>query len=333
MSLRIGDRRPWQPHELDFLQQWYGVLLVEDLAQLLRRRLPGVRSKILELGLRCRTRWTSELDEFLSLLFPDTAATELGAVMGVTPAAVRRRAEQIGVRKAPEFAAEHSRRTTLARSVFTPEIAEILELLYPDVLTEDLAQLVGIRRDRIHAYANSRGWKKTRDFVAATARARSTPDHPMVKHRFAKGHVPANKGMKGWQAGGRARETQFKKGNRPQTWKPIGSYRINDDGYLDRKVSDTGCPPRDWIGVHRLVWMEAHGPIPPGHVVRFKPGMKTTDPQLITVDRVECISKAENARRNAWHATLPPELRQLKGAQIALSRAINRKQRELEQTP
>ena len=34
--------------------------------------------------------------------------------------------------------------------------------------------------------------------------------------------------------------------------------------------------------------------------------------------------------RNAWHATLPPELKQLMGARIALARAINHKQRHQE---
>jgi hypothetical protein len=152
----------------------------------------------------------------------------------------------------------------------------------------------------------------------------------MRQHQFPKGHVPANKGIKGYQAGGRSAQTQFKKGSVPCTWKPIGSYRVNADGYLDRKVTDTGYPPRDWAAVHRLVWIEAHGEIPAGHVVRFRDGMKTTDPQLLTVDRLECISRKENALRNAWHATWPPELKEIKGAQIALTRAINRKQRQLE---
>ncbi len=58
------------------------------------------------------------------------------------------------------------------------------------------------------------------------------------------------------------KETMFKKGQVGTRFMPIGSERINADGYLDRKVSATGYPPRDWVAVHRLLWIEHHGPIP-----------------------------------------------------------------------
>lgn len=324
--------RRWLPHELAWLREWYGVLLVEDLAAILQRGVPGVRTKILDLRLFCRTRWTPQLDEFLTLLFPDHAATELGAVMGVTPAAIRQRADRLGVRKDLAFASENSRRTTLARSPFTPAISAAIEKQYPHTRTEDLAQQLGLSVERIQAYASKHGWNKAPEFLTDAGKARAAdPAHPMHGSGFKKGLVPWNTGHKGMQVHPNAVATQFKKGTVPYTWKPIGSYRVNSDGYLDRKVSDTGDGPRDWRSVHRLVWIEAHGPVPPGHVVRFRAGMKTTDPLLLTVDRVECISLQEHARRNAWHANWPPELRKLKGAQIALTRAINRKQRQLEQ--
>jgi hypothetical protein len=324
------NRAPWAPHEIAFLREWYGVLLVADIAQALRRGIDAVRAKVLQEGLSCRTSWTPELNEFVSLLYPDTPAEAIAQVLGVTVRVLYTHCKKLGVRKDPAFASETARRTTLARSPFTPEIAATIKRLYATTLTKELARIVGIPTARIHAYAKKHGWKKTPDFVRATARARTGPDHPMRQHQFPKGHVPANKGIKGYQAGGRSAQTQFKKGSVPCTWKPIGSYRVNADGYLDRKVTDTGYPPRDWAAVHRLVWIEAHGEIPAGHVVRFRDGMKTTDPQLLTVDRLECISRKENALRNAWHATWPPELKEIKGAQIALTRAINRKQRQLE---
>lgn len=330
MKRPAWNAQPWAPWEEAFLREHYGTSMVEDIARALRRGLPGVRAKVLELGLRCRTAWTPELDEFLTLLFPDHSATDLARVMGVTPAGVRARAVRLGLKKAEDFAAMNARVTTLARSPFKPEIAEYLRLHYPNTRTEVLADATGIPVSRIQAYASKRRWNKTKAFLQAEGRARATPDHPMRARQFQKGHVPANKGVKGWRAGGRSAETQFKKGQMPSTWKPLGSYRINGDGYLDRKVSDTGYPPRDWQPVHRLVWIEANGPVPDGHVVRFKPGMKTTDPELLTVDRVECISRFEHAMRNAWHAGLPPEMRQVMGARIALTRAMRKRQRELE---
>jgi hypothetical protein len=319
------------PEEIAWLRDQYGVLRVEDIAEHLRRGVPGVRSKILELRLICRTRWTPELDEFVSLLYPDTPAEEIAQAIGVTRAALFARCKKLGVGKDPAFAAEHARQTTLARSPFTPEIAAAIERLYPTTRTDDLARQLGVRADRIQAYASKHGWHKAPEFLSEAGKARAAdPEHPMHSSGFKKGIVPWNTGKK-LQAHPNSVPTQFKKGRMPQTWKPIGSYRVNADGYLDRKVSDTGYPPRDWRPVHQLVWIEAHGEIPADHVVRFKPGMKTTDPALLTIDRLECISRSEHARRNAWHANLPPELKELMGARIALARAINRKQRELEQ--
>lgn len=96
---------------------------------------------------------------------------------------------------------------------------------------------------------------------------------------FLPGHVPFNKGKKGWQAGGRSVETQFKKGEMSgaaqRNYKPIGSTRISKDGYLERKVTDDHpVPARRWVGEHRLIWEAENGPIPDGHVVVFLDGDK-----------------------------------------------------------
>lgn len=325
--------KPWADWELQFLRDEYGGSLTRDIARALNRGIDAVRVRVRKLGLQCRADWTPELDEVLALMYPDTSAVEISALIGRTPGAVRERAARLRLKKDPAFGAEHARRTTLARSAFTQEIAAQIEQLYPNTDTEEVSRLTGIDVARIHAYANHNGWRKTKEFLSEQGRQRMTPDHPGWKAGFQKGHVPANKGRKGYDPGGRSSETRFKKGNRPHTWKPIGSYRINADGYLDRKISDTGYPPRDWRPVHRLVWIEANGPLPAGHVVRFKPGRRTVDPEQITADALECITQAENARRNVWHAHMPPELRKLMGARIALARAINRRQRENEDRP
>jgi hypothetical protein len=321
----------WSGEDLAFLREHYGTLPTAAIAERLGRGLAATRSKVEDLHLRSRTVWTPELDEFLTLLFPDTAATALAEVLGATAAAVRQRAMTLGVKKDPGFAAENSRASTLARSPFTSEISEVIELLYPDTLTQDIADFIGMSLERVHAYANHKGWKKTKEFMRDTARERTGADHPMRRFQFPKGHVPANKGRKGISYPG-MEATQFKKGHMPQTWQPIGTLRINGDGYLDRKVSDTraaGFSRRDWVAVHRLVWIEANGPVPEGHIVCFKKGMHTTDVKKITPDVLECITRAEHGMRNVWHANLPPDLRKVMGARIALNRMINKRQRSL----
>lgn len=82
-----------------------------------------------------------------------------------------------------------------------------------------------------------------------------------------------------------------------------------------------------WHGVHRLVWAEAHGPIPHGNLVVFKPGQKTTELDRITVDKLDCITRAQHAQRNHPRSQSPEmgRLAQLKGA---ISRQVNRIARE-----
>lgn len=327
----LSGRAPaWSAADLEFIREHYGTMEAAEIAAHLGRGLAGVKAKILELGLRCRTVWTPELDELLQLLFEDTPAGEIGGLIGAPASAVRRRAKQLGLRKAPGFAAELTRRQLLARSPSTPEISEVIELMYPNTLTADIAAFVGVPTCRVHAFANKHGWKKTPEFVRATAIARTGADHPMRRFQFPKGHVPANKGRKGGPSHPNMVPTQFRKGNRPHTWKPVGSYAVNADGYLVQKVQDEGTQKDRWRPVHHLVWEAAHGEIPAGHFVVFKGRKPITDPQLLTIDTIECISQAEHARRNVWHRNLPPDVRKLMGSRIALSRAINRRTRELQ---
>lgn len=155
--------------------------------------------------------------------------------------------------------------------------------------------------------------------------------------RYPKGHVPANKGLRrpGW-ASGRMAETQFKSGREAReahNYRPIGSMKIDRDGYLVRKVTDDPSiyPARRWVGVHRLVWEAANGPIPPGHMVRFKPGRRTTDVDSITVDGLELITMAENGRRNIFHHRYPEEVVDLIRLKSRLTRKINKRSRDEKQ--
>jgi hypothetical protein len=321
----------WSEQELEFLREHYGHWKTSAIAAHLGRGLAATRSKVEDLHLRCRTVWTPELDEILSLMFHDTAATLIADLIGSTAAAVRQRAIMLRLSKDPGFAAACTTAINLAKSRFTPEIAEIVQLLYPDTATQEIADLIGMSLERVHAYANHQGWKKTPEFVRETARQRTGPDHPMRRHQFAKGHVPANKGRKGINYPG-MQATQFKAGTMPYTWQPIGTLRVNGDGYLDRKVRDVreaGMSRRNWVAVHRQVWIDANGPVPDGHIVTFKKGMHTTDVDKITLDRLECITLAENMQRNSFRNNYPPELVKLIQLRGSMNRMINKRQRAL----
>lgn len=113
---------------------------------------------------------------------------------------------------------------------------------------------------------------------------------------------------------------------RPATISRSGSLRLSKDGYLERKVTDDPslAPVRRWVGVHRLVWIAANGPVPPQHIVAFKRGRRTTDPALITLDALELITLAENMRRNSLH-NYPREIVHVHQLRAAITRQINRR--------
>jgi hypothetical protein len=111
-------------------------------------------------------------------------------------------------------------------------------------------------------------------------------------HRYAKGHVPANKGKKvAVSTYNKCAPTMFKKGNKPHNYKPVGSERVTKDGYLERKVAE----PKTWRAVHVLVWEEANGPVPAKHKIVFKDNNQLN----YELTNLECLSYADVMRRNS----------------------------------
>nr|WP_165983299.1 HNH endonuclease signature motif containing protein [Macrococcus goetzii] len=108
--------------------------------------------------------------------------------------------------------------------------------------------------------------------------------------KFVKGQTSWNKGKK-FEARGRSAETQFKKGQRPLNYRPIGSERYTKDGYIEIKVSDTG---RRWKHKHVYLWERENGEVPKGHAVIFLDG----DKYNLSLDNLKLITRGELARLN-----------------------------------
>lgn len=223
------------------------------------------------------------------------------------------------------------------RAPFEPWERAAIEQLYPVASAQELATALRRSMKSVYAYAKMAGLRKSPQWMAERARASvAQPHHGSARTRFKPGQAPMNKGVKrpkGW-APGRMASTFFKAGrpaHEARNYRPIGSLRMSRDGYLEQKVSDDPLlmPVRRWTAVHRLVWLSSGREIPEGYMVVFRPGQRTTALEQITVDRLECISRVENMRRNTLHNRYPKDVCQLIQTRGALSRLINRRsQRE-----
>lgn len=154
---------------------------------------------------------------------------------------------------------------------YTDELKQFIIDHNPGRTAQELADLVNRRfglslsGGAMNAYRKRKGIKST------------------IDGRYRPGHEPANKGT---HIGG-YEPTQFKKGNRPHNYLPVGTERINSDGYYEIKVAD----PKKWKGKHIILWEQHHGKVPKGHAVIFGDGDKNnvTIDNLVLVTRVQLV--------------------------------------------
>lgn len=210
--------------------------------------------------------------------------------------------------------------------------------MYRDHSAAECAEALGVTLGAIHNRVHFLGLSKSPEWISERTRRLWAEGRLEGARRtqFRKGEAPANKGrpQREWmdpEAIQRTKATRFKprQPHECRNYRPIGSLRLSKEGYLERKVTDDHpVPARRWVGVHRLVWEQAHGPVPRGHAVVFKPGRRTTVEDEITLDRLECITRAELMRRNSYHTRYPKEVAQLIQLRGALNRKINTRQRK-----
>lgn len=207
-----------------------------------------------------------------------------------------------------------NRKRKTSRRLWSNDDILILRLRYSNEPSKNLAEYMQRSAASISQMAAKIGIKKSKEYMRNSE----------LSTLFKKGHATWNAGMTGVTFGGK--ETQFKPGSRPKNTAEIGSYRMNGDGFLQRKIGNkSGSASNRWRCVHEIVWTDAHGPMPPKHIVVFKPGMRTNVLEDITIDKVECISLAENMRRNSMHR-LPKELAEIVQLRGAITRQINKRE-------
>ncbi|PTQ70388.1 HNH endonuclease signature motif containing protein [Pseudomonas sp. GV071] len=225
----------------------------------------------------------------------------------------------------PLAAAALSRaRAKISRAQWSSEEDATLRELYPAMPMRELTVKLRRTSSSIYQRARALGLYRSPEYMASEHACRlRRGDSTGEAFRFKKGQQPWNAGMKGLQLGGRCQETQFKPGKNPHNWNPIGHERVTKDGYLQRKMTDTKCTPKDYRMVHHLVWEEANGPVPPGHAVVFI----DRDKNNLELANLELVTRAELCRRNSIHR-YPPELKELIRLQKKLERTIRKRRDE-----
>lgn len=109
-----------------------------------------------------------------------------------------------------------------------------------------------------------------------------------VNTKYQKGHTPWN--PKGTKRPGFSNKGSFKKGHVCKNKKPVGTERINRDGYIEIKAAN----PSTWKLKHRLIWEEHYGPIPKNHVIIFADGNKLN----LDINNLIMVTNAELMRIN-----------------------------------
>lgn len=188
--------------------------------------------------------------------------------------------------------------------------------------TQEIAAV--IRRDvsSVRAYLKNHGLQTGRDT------------------RFKNGHKPWNNGTRG--AGiCKPNAGSFKKGDLPVNTLYDGAQTIRIDTATKRPYWWIRHSVGKWEHLHRHLWRQERGEIPKDMMVVFKDGNTLN----CTIDNLQLLSKAENARRNSGSINLPdgyvaallsvrnpelrtelmkrPDLLELKRQSIQLNREIN----------
>jgi hypothetical protein len=153
------------------------------------------------------------------------------------------------------------------------EVNFVMKCLYDFWKVKDIAKALGCSTDRVRGIYHRQGIKLVRG-----------------NGRFKKGIIPVNKGTKGLM---KPNNTSYTKGNLPHNTKPIGSIRLNKDGYYDVKYCN-----HKWRSLHSDMWIKHYGELQKNEVVIFKEGV---DKHNFTINDLKIVSRKELMKMNSKH--------------------------------
>lgn len=186
---------------------------------------------------------------------------------------------------------------------------DALRRLYPDTTARCIADVLGIALHVVYKKAQELKLEKSAAFLASPASGRLDGVRGSATRWGGDRKPPRTpKGVR------MSPGTEFKAGQRPANWQPVGALRINSMGDLDIKVVDG---PNGWVALRRYVWESEFGPIPPGMVV----GVRNGDPHDTQPHNLVLTTRTGHLERHLLKK-YPKELRNAMALQGRLKNRI-----------
>lgn len=221
-------------------------------------------------------RYPKEVHEFIQANYYGRRPEELAELVnqrfssGYTPAQMK---SYVNNRKLPNDIP----RKQIYSDVFPKEVVEYINKNYlgvgPKEMTARLNKIFGKEYTR----SQLKGFYRNHNLNSG------------LTGQFEKGHIPTNPFKPGQFPAGSIKH-RFKKGHKPINWRPVGSERVNVDGYIEIKTEE----PNVWKLKQKVVWEAVNGPVPDGFKLIFLDGNK----ENVNIDNLEMISNDEMLEMN-----------------------------------
>ncbi|WP_115867169.1 HNH endonuclease signature motif containing protein [Marinoscillum furvescens] len=213
------------------------------------------------------------------------SSSDMARVLGVSASVVKRFMNEKGLKVSKAQSRKWAAEKLKGKTSLTAEQDQFIKANYDKIGSKTIARKIGKSDTAVRTRMRQLGIVVP-DEVKARIRQESY---------FKKGHNPANAGKKGVRV---SPKSEFKKGQQPANTLHDGAIslrtHINYRTGQQYKSWHIRISKGKWIQLNRYVWEKEHGPIPPKHIISFVDG----NPLNCDISNLECISMAENARRN-----------------------------------
>ena len=158
---------------------------------------------------------------------------------------------------------------------YTDEIKNFILKNYKGIGNEELKNLINKKFDTNLTTSQIKNYKANHKLNSG------------LTGHFSKGRVPPNKGKKmPLKQYEKCKNTMFKKGHVPLNHRPVGSKRVDKDGYWQIKVAE----PNKWKPMNVYIYEKYYGKIPKGYKVIFLDQNKYN----FSIENLACVSNREH---------------------------------------